>query len=49
MSNNYFKMCSLSLAIRNKLIKTTLRNHITYSEWLSSRKPTSIGDDIEKK
>jgi hypothetical protein len=46
--NKYLRKYSISLAIRELQINSTLRFYVTQSEWLSSRKQTTTnaGDDI---
>jgi len=45
------KKFSNLLTIREMQIKTTMRSHLTLSEWLSSKIPqiTNVSEDVEKR
>lgn len=51
MDNRQTETCSTTLGLREMQVKTTMRCHLTFSEWLSLKrqKIISAGEAMEKK
>ena len=50
MVEKHLKKCSTSLVIRRMQVKTSLRFHLTQSEWLRSKTQVTAdaGEDVKK-
>ena len=48
-AQRHIKRCSISLAIREMKVKTTMRYHFTPVRMAIINKSTSVGEDVEKR
>ena len=48
MANSYMNKCSMSLIIRERQIKTTMRYYLIPLRLAVLKKRTSVGQDVEK-